>query len=96
MKIAEGKVKRIMDNTCESKVPEGYVEFAQSILPGTGGIRATAYHNTIDSEKWIFILLEDPIADKDKKVNVIGPLLLRTITTLNHIIGDIMFINRIN
>ena len=85
-----------MDNTYKVEIPEGFSQFAESSLSGTGGIRATAYHKNIENEKWILITMEDPSTSQDKHVSYIGPLLLRSITTLSHVIEDIMFFNKIS
>jgi len=81
----------------ESIIPEGYNQLAQSLLPGTGGVMATAYHKTIEGEKWIFIKIDDPVAeDNEVKEYGLGPMPIRLITTINHVIGDVMSLNRIH
>lgn len=75
-------------------IPEGYREFAKSCLNGNGGITATAYANTVAGEKWVLITIEDP-ATIPSTIHNLGPIPLRSITTLNHIIQDVLFINKI-
>jgi len=75
-------------------IPEGYREFAKSCLNGNGGITATAYAKTVEMEKWVLITIEDPATTPSTVYNL-GPIPLRSISTLNHIIQDIIFINRL-
>lgn len=77
-------------------IPEGYNEMAQSTLPGTGGVIATAYQKLFYGETWVFFKIEDPAAEENE-INEyeLGPIPIRLIKTLNHVVGDVMFLKGI-
>lgn len=75
-------------------IPDGFIQFAQSCLNGNGGIVATAYSKNIEGEKNVLITIDDPVTDPITTYNL-GPIPVRSITTLNHIIQDIIFLNKL-
>lgn len=70
---------------------QGYSQIALSQLSGTGGIQVTALEKRIDNQKIVQLVIEGSHLKKPKNLEIN----LNEVTTIAHVLEDIIYLNKL-